>query len=147
MIPWASQLHLWLTSGHVWIHQYKRKQSSTFVQCPRELHPTRLFAQPATSLNKNVLSLHGIPLSPFLREHFIRTPAKPKLIVAFDWKLVWRRLKSVSFWPYTTKFVATLSLGDLPYLLNDPRTMRAFICVRNSGRRQTLLKQYYYNET
>ena len=71
------------------------------MQCLRELHLTRLwFAQPSTSLNKIFLSLHVIPLSPFLRKHFVRTPAKRKLIVAFTWRLVWRRLKSVSFWPY-----------------------------------------------
>ena len=62
----------------------KNKRSSTLVQWSCKLHPTQLwFAQLSTSLNKNVLSLHGIPLSPFVREQFIRTPAKCKLIVAF----------------------------------------------------------------
>ena len=46
------------------------------------------FAQPSTCLNKNVLSLHGISFPQFLREHFVRTPAKGKLIVSFCWKLV-----------------------------------------------------------
>ena len=41
---------------------------------------------------------------------------KRKLLFTFGWILLWRRLKNASFWPYTTKFI-----GNLPYLLNDPR--------------------------
>ena len=88
------------------------------MQCPGELHPTRLwFGQLSTSLNKNVLSLH----SPFLREQFVLTPAKRKMIIAFGWKSVWRHLKVVFFWPYPIKFIVALFLGISPYLLNDSR--------------------------
>ena len=107
----------------------KHRLPRSLTQCLRKLHPTWLrFAQPSISLNKNVLSQHGISLSPFLWEHFVRTPAKRKLIVAFSWKLVWRRLKSVSFWPYTTKFIVASSLENVLYLLNDPRILQ---CRRN----------------
>ena len=50
-----------------------------FIQLGFDFRSCRLF------LNKNVLSLHGI------------------LFLHFGWKLLWRRLKSVSFWSYTTK--------------------------------------------
>ena len=41
---------------------------------------------------------------------------------SFGWKLVRHRLTSVSFRPYTTQSIMAPSLGNLPYLLNDPRT-------------------------
>ena len=45
----------------------------------REFHRTWLwFLQPSTTTSKNVLSLQGIPLSPFSRKHFVRAPAKRK---------------------------------------------------------------------